>query len=1216
MMTNTLNRIILIRILVLIYFTLVLSDVIILKSTQIIYDRFSKLRIIGLGFEEDVSNIFLEIGPIGSPSLQKDKDYVIFKYEDSIILKLLENRLWVDLTNRIPPVALILSSVKFHGSDRNLLAEPVIVALVVGVPTIPPIDNPMTISQTSTMEIRIMGSNFIGAKKVDLYFNPPLAKGIFYEDVSTYPLPSDFIILRLRQGYSWRQEPGPLTVIGADTGGGPVKVNGDDGIIIANVIPDVIIVPISITDTSSQQILYVDEPTLVISGSGFNPENTTIKFANNLILDKNYSIISITDDSIYLKLLNRSQWISSDLSYLSTALVVLGIDTGSGFEPVQVPGSKKDGIPIATILGSPMVYGQRIAIYRTHSSEFRIIGKEFSVPSIMHPDRRTSFQFSPPLIEGVHYKVLRADHDNILLSLQDNHAWRPEPGWLYLTAINSKGIDTGWRYFPGEGIRVANVVEDPIIGNTNGIYISMSSINLYQSNNTFTIHGTKFHEGISFEFSPKIKEHEDYEIETISSSFVTFRLLPGKVWSNRKCQLIISQLIIGNKTYDIPNFGVRVALIFLTPIIEEKHTMIHNSYSQVLPILGNGLENVFDTVVVLYPTEMDAFTAVSISNNFIYLQLNPDKTWIPSSFFNSSLSSSETIPIVVRRINTGAGWITFNPPKIIAEVSREKQFEGGMLQIQQQAQSMVAQFDVNLNYGSPICSEIIKAQNQFQGEVMISVNYESINPNHLQFYFPSSPYYLGGCNDCNDTILVHQLSPNSIKKIASWPSSFLPVNISSSSPEDRCHSFSVVLNTELFNVSQICVVSTCNHPDCMLSPQSPVLLFNATSLNWIQEAPERFRGQLRIDGTVLNPSWDEHDWIYDVLKATSCNIPSKITFPTYSPTIQPTKSQAITNNKHIPFMSIEDGIKIQFDIQLNYGDYICTEFFYPVIEKNMVIPELSFYYELYSSSKTDLSTRPGLLEFYFPGNNIWFFATNHRDTCYSYYSTINYPLAAFNQICIKKSCIQFPCNDLSFMERYRGEMTLIGYQTSSIGTHFPEPNKPSKCEQFLLEQQSPPTTWSLISRWIPWILGIFFSFVVIMIMAMCIMKQRHYRRYRFYDEEDDSSRNRIPMLFEMGSMALFQRSRRNPRIPFRNQVFSISSVNNPQNNNKNKDVDQNHLSSSFNSTISALHIPSISASSAGRGGNYQRLTTEENGDDVMGQDQEGIDSPPSDRGLI
>ncbi len=132
-------------------------------------------------------------------------------------------RRWVDLSERNPPVALVLSSV-FFGADskKNLLNEPVIVANVLSTPSVE--EGFDVIYSSATNELRINGTGFMGAKKVDLYFTPPLVKEVAYEDVTKYPLQRDQVVLRLRHNYNWRDDAGPLTVVGVDTGGGPVKL--------------------------------------------------------------------------------------------------------------------------------------------------------------------------------------------------------------------------------------------------------------------------------------------------------------------------------------------------------------------------------------------------------------------------------------------------------------------------------------------------------------------------------------------------------------------------------------------------------------------------------------------------------------------------------------------------------------------------------------------------------------------------------------------------------------------------------------------------------------------------------------------------------------------------------------------------------------------------------------------------------------------------------
>merc|ERR1711998_611528 len=67
--------------------------------------------------------------------------------------------------------------------------------------------------------------------------------------------------LRLRDKYSWREEgPGDLSLVGVDTGGGPVKLNGDKGIVVAKVVDDLPEHSVTAEASASEQLIYHDEP--------------------------------------------------------------------------------------------------------------------------------------------------------------------------------------------------------------------------------------------------------------------------------------------------------------------------------------------------------------------------------------------------------------------------------------------------------------------------------------------------------------------------------------------------------------------------------------------------------------------------------------------------------------------------------------------------------------------------------------------------------------------------------------------------------------------------------------------------------------------------------------------------------------------------------------------------------------------------------------------
>lgn len=69
------------------------AEITILKFVQTIYDRSPKLRIKGSGFDDaDEHSILLTLFAQGQPPLKLDKDFLITKYDDGIILTLLNLR--------------------------------------------------------------------------------------------------------------------------------------------------------------------------------------------------------------------------------------------------------------------------------------------------------------------------------------------------------------------------------------------------------------------------------------------------------------------------------------------------------------------------------------------------------------------------------------------------------------------------------------------------------------------------------------------------------------------------------------------------------------------------------------------------------------------------------------------------------------------------------------------------------------------------------------------------------------------------------------------------------------------------------------------------------------------------------------------------------------------------------------------------------------------
>jgi hypothetical protein len=328
----------------------------------------------------------------------------------------------------------------------NMLQEPVMVARVLMTPTVNVTDD--FLLMTASRELRVKGTGLIGAEKVDLYFQPTLTKDVVYEDVSKYPLVKNEVVLRLRHGYSWRETPGPLVVTAIDTGGGIVYAGAKVAYVRDNHDPHAV----QVDDTSETQFLYADEPNLVIKGTGFNPIGNLLRFSNGLLGNNvNYTTVSTTETSITLQLVSGSFW----RKHYPGTLTLLAVNAGAGY----IATSKNDygGREVAMIFERPDVHFSAVKIHRTQSNSLYVSGKGFPE---LKSGYKPSLRFSPALTEGIDYTTRVIDRTDLELTLLDRRSWRTSAGPLIISAINTRGDANGWVDLPGEGVHVAEVVED------------------------------------------------------------------------------------------------------------------------------------------------------------------------------------------------------------------------------------------------------------------------------------------------------------------------------------------------------------------------------------------------------------------------------------------------------------------------------------------------------------------------------------------------------------------------------------------------------------------------------------------------------------------------------------------------------------------------------------------------------------------------------------
>jgi len=577
---------------------------------------------------------------------------------------------WVNLDDRDPPVALVLNGVKFASNPtKNLLVEPIIVANVLATPSVE--DNDEIIYTTASNELRINGTGFIGAKKVDLYFYPPIYKEVGYEMVSPFPLTKDQVVLRLRHGYKWRDEPGPLAVIGVDTGGGPVKLNGDDGVRVAEVQADLDLHGVTVETSAPQQIIYHDEPNIIVTGTGFNTQGNTLRWANG-ILGKgvNYTTVATSETSISLRIVPGSHW-RKNVENLPGYLTLLAVNAGEGFVAVG-PTNAAKGRDVATVFERPNVYSSNTKLYRTHSHELHIKGVGFTKVLA-----KTQLRFSPPLTEGLDYKINVIDRTEMEVNLLDGRRWRSEDGPLTITAINTRGDEAGWVTIGGEnGVHVAEIVDDIDADVTGGVEVFPMGVKVYQNvlQEQIVVTGAGFKAGMSFVFEPDLKENIDFTMEVQSKNKIVLRLLAGKKWRNDPGFIIAKGVKVDGKNYPLAGVdGIRVAVVLANPTVKPGKDSFHETQSKVIAISGTGFTNVADTRVIIRPTAPGAYKVLAVLEDTIRVQLKQGFDWLPSFLSLTDEDASKKIPLQVTGIDTGAGEVVFDDPITVGYVVKDRE---------------------------------------------------------------------------------------------------------------------------------------------------------------------------------------------------------------------------------------------------------------------------------------------------------------------------------------------------------------------------------------------------------------------------------------------------------------------------------------------------------------------------------------------------------------
>jgi hypothetical protein len=423
--------------------------------------------------------------------------------------------------------------------------------------------------------------------------------------------------------------------------------------------------------TADEQLIYNDEPNLIIEGSGFSGVGNALRFANGLLGNNvNYTTLSTSEDTIQLRLAHGSFWRKNGAN-LPGALTLLAVNAGGGYVAVG-PTNAGKGRDIATVFERPSCFSSNTKLYRTHSHELHITGKGFPEDEYYVP----LIKFSPPLVDGDDYTVRVIDNTHIEVTLADGAAWRDDAGPLMVTAINTRGDAAGWVDMAGEGVHVAEIQEDVGSSSTGGIELFPMGVKVYQSalQQSIVVTGTGFTEDMRFTFYPELKADTDYDMEVQSKNKVVLRLKAGKKWRSTPGFILAKSVKIDKSSFPLAGSeGIRVAVVLADPSINSGKDVFHESQTKLIVISGNGFTNAADTSIVIRPTSPGAYKVLGVIDDAIRVQLKADHDWLPGFMSLEDEDEAKKITLQVASIDTGAGDIVFDEPITVGFVVQDRE---------------------------------------------------------------------------------------------------------------------------------------------------------------------------------------------------------------------------------------------------------------------------------------------------------------------------------------------------------------------------------------------------------------------------------------------------------------------------------------------------------------------------------------------------------------
>jgi len=490
----------------------------------------SKLVIQGTNFvEKDIELLF-------DPPLERNKDYILsVKNATTMILTRMSAARW-----RSEPGPLKLR--RINTGAGALRVDPKYGGIVIAEVQANLGAHGVTVESTpderfyqNTGELVVLGTGFNESHNTLRFANGIRGKGVNYTTVAHT---KDQIRMQLASGSKWRANPanlpGPLVLLAVDAGAGFVPVGPTEakkGRTVATIFetPEV--------NQKTKDIYQSHSHELWITGKGFTRQTWTTSVTFNPPLkttgdDPDVSLVVYNRTHIKLTLLEGKKWVEGDLSS-KKALQVMKINTGAGDYDLK-------GITIANVKSDSDDHPSGVTVTRSTQTLYQTAAiKKLVITGSGFTDD-TTLTFSPALEKNVDYTQQFVDETKLVLSLRKKKHWRYEGGALMVKKIdvgkksngviqhvvefftgNNNAISVGSG---GQGIQVANILQDPQIEESERIMFATHTKRLVIRGTGFALEGT--------ELTLTPTKRAAYEIESLEMTEIVLLLNEGHSWAD------------------------------------------------------------------------------------------------------------------------------------------------------------------------------------------------------------------------------------------------------------------------------------------------------------------------------------------------------------------------------------------------------------------------------------------------------------------------------------------------------------------------------------------------------------------------------------------------------------------------------------------------------------------------------------------------------------